>query len=202
MNRAKIGDVEISVVSSERPRHSAESTDKPLEKGQDVSDHTKIRPPTVDIIGAVVGDDASDKLQKLRKYQKEGTLVKYIHRNAYDNIFITDIATTHDVKIRNGYEFNISLKQLRIVAAKEVEIKISSAGGNKAKTQVKPKTNNGLQQPQEKPVSPVILQPSRNEVLEQASSDIRSGYGLKAIVDVSLMKPPKPKPNIASIQKM
>jgi len=150
LERVKLGGIEISVVESERVSNSVEVTEKPVEKGQDVADHVKPKPSTINIIGAVVGDDSSDKLQKLKKFQKEGKLLKYVGRNAYGNMVIEDIGTSHEIQIRNGYEFNITLKQVRIATAKEVEIKVK---GKKRKTQVKKKTNKGRQQTKKKKVS-------------------------------------------------
>ncbi len=151
MERAKIGDIDISVVSSERLDNKALVTEKPVEKGEDIADHTKKQSIVIELAGAIIGDDAGDKLNKLKKLQKEGTLIKYIHRNALSNMFIEDISSVHETKIRNGFEFNIRLKQVRIAQAKETEIKISNPSP-KANTQVKPETSNGLQQAQEKPI--------------------------------------------------
>lgn len=151
MDRAKLGDVEISVVVSEKPSNRAEITEKPVEKGQDVADHVKTRPATLDLVGAVIGDGASDKLQKLKKYQRDGILVKYVHRTSYSNMVIEEIGTTHNAKIGNGFEFNIRLKHVRIASAKEVEIAIVNPATKKpnpkTSSQVKPPSNNGLQQP-------------------------------------------------------
>lgn len=157
LERVKIGDIEISVVESERVNNSVEVTEKPVEKGQDVSDHVKQKPWTIEITGAVIGDDASDKLQKLKNYQKEGKLIKYIGRNVYGNMVIEDIGTSHEIQIRNGYEFNIKLKQVRIAKAKEVEIKVKNPAtgkqDKKTATKVKPKANKGKQQPKKKKTS-------------------------------------------------
>lgn len=193
MERAKIGDIEISVVSSESLSNRALVTEKPVEKGENVVDHTKKQPISIDLVGVIVGDDAWDKLNKLMKLQKDGTLIKYIHRNALDNMVIEEINSVHDTKTRNGFTFNIRLKQIRIATAKEVEIKITSP---KAKTQVKPKTNNGLQQPQEKPISLVRKQSTTDEIISQSLEDIRTGNSMNAILDLYLMKPPKSNSNI------
>lgn len=154
LEKAKIGNIEIDVVESERVNNRVEVTEKPVEKGQDVSDHVKPKPVTIDLIGAVVGDDASDKLQKLKKYQKDGELLEYIGRNAYNNMVIEDIGTAHEVQIRNGYEFNIKLKHVRIATAKEVEIKVNNPvtkePDKKTAIKVKPTTNKGKQQPKPK----------------------------------------------------
>lgn len=157
MDRARIGDIEISVVSTERLNNKVLVTEKPVESGQDIADHIKKLPHTIELVGVVVGDDAGDKLNKLKKLQREGTLVKYTHRNALDNIVIEDISSVHESKIRNGYSFNMRLKHVRIAVAKEMEISIQVPGTSKdkAQTQVKTTTNNGLQQPKEKQSIPV-----------------------------------------------
>lgn len=187
MERAKIGDIEISVISTERLNNKALVTERPVEKGQDVVDHTKKLPHTIELTGVVVGDDAGDKLQKLKKLQEEGTLIKYIHRNALDNMVIEDISSVHEAKIRNGFSFNIRLKHVRIATAKEIEIKINVPA--KAESQVKPTTNKGLQTPREKPVSPVVRTGTTDEVVAQSLTDISQVNSLQAIKDLALMKP-------------
>lgn len=190
MERAKIGDIEISVVSSENLSNRALVTEKPVEKGENVVDHTKKQPISIDLVGVIVGDDAWDKLSKLMKLQKDGTLIKYIHRNALDNMVIEEINSVHGTKIKNGFTFNIRLKQIRIATAKEVEIKVASP---KAKTQVKQKTNNGLQQPQEKQVSMATKQLTRQE----AHNDFVDNYlqpggtmkAMRSMIDSYMMKP-------------
>lgn len=157
MSRAKLGDVELNIVSSERLRHSAETSDKPVESGQDIVDHTKTNAPMIDIIGAIMGEGAAQKLNQLKKYQREGTLVKYIYRNEYLEMFILDIGTRHEVQIRDGYEFNITLKQIKVATAKSIELNVvdpvTKTASKKTQASVKPTTNKGTQQPQVKPVT-------------------------------------------------
>lgn len=171
MRRAKLGEVEFSVIESENPKDSVTITDKPVEIGQDVSDHVKQNPSTISIPGQMVGDDASDKLKMLQKYQKEGTLLKYIGRNMYDNMAIEDIDRVHPVANRFGFGFTIKLKHIRIATAKTVEIKVTNPktkkSSKKTSTKVKPTTNNGKQQPAAKkpmpetyPNSPVLTKKS------------------------------------------
>ena len=60
MQGALLGDIELSVVTSDDPTSDVEVTEKPVERGQDVSDHVKKKPETLAISGVVVGDDASN----------------------------------------------------------------------------------------------------------------------------------------------
>ena len=146
MRRVKLGDIEFDVIESENPKDSVIVTDKPVESGQDVSDHIKQSPSIINIRGQMT-EDAADKLQVLKKYQKEGTLLKYVGRNVYSNMVIEEIDREHGIRNRLGFQFNIKLKQVRIATAKEVEINMASA---KDATKVKPVTNKGKQQPKQK----------------------------------------------------
>ena len=146
MRRVKLGDIEFDVIESENPKDSVTVTDKPVESGQDVSDHIKQSPSIINIRGQMT-EDAADKLQVLKKYQKEGTLLKYVGRNVYSNMVIEEIDREHGTRNRLGFQFNIKLKQVRIATAKEVEINMASP---KNATKVKPVTNKGKQQPKQK----------------------------------------------------
>lgn len=146
MRRVKLGDVEFDVIESENPKDSVTVTDKPVESGQDVSDHIKQNPSIINLRGQMT-EDAANKLQVLKKYQKEGTLLKYVGRNVYPNMVIEEIDREHGTRNRQGFQFNIKLKQVRIATAKEVEINMASP---KDATKVKPVANKGKQQPKQK----------------------------------------------------
>lgn len=122
MNRAMLGEVEFSVVFSDDPKRENEITDKSVERGADVSDHVKPIPDTLNISGVVVGDDAGTKLAKLLEYRNNGTLLTYIHRVWYDNMVINTFNSRHSVDVANGFEFDITLKHVRIATPKEVAI--------------------------------------------------------------------------------
>lgn len=154
--RVKLGDIEFSVVEEEKPRDMVTITDHQVEKGQDVSDHVKQESSIIDIVGVIVGDDATATLSKLQRHQKEGTLSTYIGRNVYNNMAILTMDRNHGKDIANGFAYNIALKQVRISTAKEVELTvvnpITKKASPKTATQVKKKTNNGKQQPRQKAI--------------------------------------------------
>ena len=176
MRRVKLGEVEFSVIESENPQDSVTITDKPVESGQDVSDHVKQNPSIISISGQMIGDDASDKLKVLKKYQKEGMLLKYVGRNIYDNMAIEHISRVHPVANRIGFGFTIKLKQVRIATAREVDIKIVSPvtkkSNKKSTTKVKSATNNGKQQPKEKVMRPMPKTYPNSPVLAKKSDFI------------------------------
>jgi len=148
VRRVKLGDVEFDVIESENPKDSATVTDKPVESGQDISDHVKQNSSIINIRGQMT-EDAADKLQILKRYQKDGKLLKYVGRNIYSNMVIEEIDREHGADNRNGFQFNIKLKQVRVATAKEVEIKVANPS---TKKKVKKTTNKGKQQPKTKKV--------------------------------------------------
>ena len=145
MRRVKLGDIEFDVIESENPNDSVEVTDKPVESGQDVSDHVKQNPSMLSIKGRMT-EDAAHKLQRLRQYQRDGALLTYIGRNIYSNMVIVDLDREHGASNRLGFDFNITLKEVRIAVPKEVAIQVADY----AAIQTKPVTNKGVQQPQDK----------------------------------------------------
>lgn len=154
----KLGDVDLEAVVSEEPTLSGETTDKPVEKGSDVSDHFKSNPTTISLSGSVVGEDAAKKLSTLKKYHREATLLRYVGRSIFDNMIILSIPTKHNVNNINGFDFDITLKQITISEPETFEVKISNPVTKKVDkkitTKVKRTTNKGRQQPKKKKVSP------------------------------------------------
>lgn len=122
MSRALLGDIEISVVRSDNPNHRVAITDKPVERGQDISDHVRPMPATIKISGIIVGPDAEQKFQKLKQYQREGQMLTYINRTSYTNVVIENIETIYDATVENGFKFTMSLKQVRVAEAKAIAV--------------------------------------------------------------------------------
>jgi hypothetical protein len=147
VNRALLGEVEFSVVESENPSDTAEITENPVEKGQDIADHVKIKPFSMPISGVVVGEDAAQKLQKLLGYFRTGQLLTYVGRNVVASLIIEQFDRAHDSTVANGFAFSMKLKQVKIATAKEVIIADPAVN-----TQAKPSTNKGVQQPKQKSI--------------------------------------------------
>lgn len=146
-------DVELSVVQSEEPQHSNEITDNPVETGADVSDHVRSKPSVYDIAGKVVGDNASQTLSFLRSMKNSGARLIYIGRNYLADVVMQQLATTHDVETRNGFAFEMTLKQVRI-AVKTAAVYVGPDPVQPSKPtlpQAKPVQNKGKQQLKTKP---------------------------------------------------
>ena len=149
---ARLGVVDFTVIE-ETPSFSNSVTEKAVE-GSVIVDNVKQNSTTLNIIGVVTGDDAFIKLQQLRRYSRSGELLKYTGRNAFVNVVIEALTTTHNVRVRNGFEFGITLKEVRIAKAKIVELNSNEPVSNTppaiVATQTKPVTNKGRQVPKPK----------------------------------------------------
>lgn len=218
MKRAKLGGIEFTIISSENITDSASVTDNPVESGQDVSDHVKQNPSELSLTGIMVGGDESNKFMKLKEYKEDGKLLYYIGRESHPSMIITNIQRNYDVSNKDGFGFDLSLKQVRISSAKMVQIRVSapkkagkpkpSTGKSKKKakkgtarkkvsTKVKKKTNKGKQQPRPKKVSPKVNKPKPNSTYSVVSrkdavnvSSKNKGYSkVKRVVNVYKPKP-------------
>lgn len=154
MTKAKLGDVEFNVVEEESPEHSAEITERTVERGIDIADHFRARPVVLSISGIVVGNDAAQKLSKLRQYSRSGEILRYVGRNIFANMVIQSFPTNHNVRIRNGFGFKIELKEIRIARPQVVQFVAPdpARATGKTATQVKEMENKGTQQQQEQQV--------------------------------------------------
>lgn len=161
-SKIKLGEVYLDAVVEELPSSIADITDKAVEQGQDISDHIQQKPALVRLSGYMVNDAAS-KLDILRNYQKNGDLLKYVGRNAFENMVIERLETDHGLNTANGYKYDITIKQVRISQPETFILNIKPpdkpVGNNKAAakrkmaTKVKKKTNTGRKQTKSKKTS-------------------------------------------------
>lgn len=159
LRRARLGNVEFSVVSSENITKDADVTEKPVEQGQDIADHIKPRPLTIALTGIITGSGAHGSLQQLYKYQKSGELLSYVGRSSNASMVIERLTTDHGADVAGGFRFNMVIKQVKVAVGKQMEVAINS----KVAQQVKKDTNKGKQQLQSKSVSnDIVLEVGRS----------------------------------------
>lgn len=147
--RIKLQDVILDAVVDESPSMNADVTSKPIEKGQDISDHMKQKPFTVRLSGHMV-DDAANKLAILKSYQKDATLLKYTGRNIFENLVLTSLNTKHPATNAKGFDYDITLEHVSIAKPKTFEVNVKNPDTNvqdaKTATKVKEISNAGRQQ--------------------------------------------------------
>ena len=149
--RIKLQDITMDAVVDENPSNTAEVTNKPVEKGEDISEHMKVKPYTVRLQGSIV-NDAPAKLELLRSYQKEATLLTYVGRNIFKDLVLTNLDTNHSVTNAKGFDYSITLQHVKIAKPETFEVNVKNPDTKKqdakTATKVKAKTNAGRKQVQ------------------------------------------------------
>jgi nucleoid-associated protein YgaU len=136
----KLGDVKLDIVYSEDRDRQTKTTDKPIEGGLSIADHIEKDPIKLKITGVCTSSSASASMTKLKAYQDAGKRLTYVGRYTFKDAVIESMSTTKDVDIAGGgYKFDITLKQIIIVAAQKY-----------SKSKPKPKTSAGKKQPTSK----------------------------------------------------
>lgn len=147
--RIRLQDVIMDAVVDENPTMPAEVTNKPVEIGEDISDHMKQQPFTLQLSGFMV-DDAAGKLETLRSYQRESTLLTYTGRNIFTNMVLTNLDTRHSVTNAKGFDYTITLQHVKIAKPETFELNVKNPDkgtkDGKTATKVKAKSNAGRQQ--------------------------------------------------------
>lgn len=140
------GTVEFDAVTSESVEISSRVTFFAVEDGQDVADHVSLEPESLPISGVIAGEDAFQRLTILRNFRNNKELLTFVSRNVFSNVVIETLTTRHNARTRDGFEFDMTLRRVRLSRVREVQITPVM------RTQVRPVQNQGIQQP--KPVEP------------------------------------------------
>lgn len=86
----------------------------PIETGANISDYVKPEPATLSITGEIVGDDAQNKVNQLKNWQRMGMVVSYVGRNIFGNSQITEFTIKFTNKITGGCEFTMTLREIAV----------------------------------------------------------------------------------------
>lgn len=135
-----INGVILDVITDVAVSETSETTDHALEDGEQITDHVKANPITITLKGVIL-DEAESKVLQLRKYREEGEKIAYDYMSPLQNMVITSFGRDYNAKIKDGYAFTMTLKQIRVV---KVAAFVSMPVAIKAQT--KPVTKKGRQQ--------------------------------------------------------
>ena len=115
-------EITLDVVELENPDMINDVSDHPLEDGRSVSDHVSLRPNVFPINGVVAGEEAAQKIATLRRWRNERHRLKYTGRNIFKGYVISEFRTEHDVRVRDGFRFRMTLQEVRITSPELVEL--------------------------------------------------------------------------------
>ena len=119
---AKLGDLIFSVVTEEVIKFENKTTDHPIEDGSVITDHVQTNPLIIQISGNIVGDDAAEKSELLVQYFNKKTLNTYVGRGLVGNCIVEEFSRDVDSAIANGFNFSMTLKQIKFVRKIEINI--------------------------------------------------------------------------------
>lgn len=151
ITKIKLGTVLLDCTTAEEVSKTADVTDRPVEKGEDISDHMKTKPYSVRLSGTMV-NDPEGKISTLEKMMADAELVEYIGKRKLKDMVITSFSTKQNKQVSNGYDWDISLKSIKIAKPisikKQVKNPETKAPDKKVETKVKQVTNAGRKQMQ------------------------------------------------------
>lgn len=115
-------------VTEEHLSYEVEQTTHPAEQGYDLTDGVKPQSAVLSLKGEIVGESADSRVSMFLMYMQKGSLLPYSGRNHLKDLQISsfDITATHD--IWGGYEFAMTLRQVKIAKSAFTMSAIPSSG--------------------------------------------------------------------------
>lgn len=104
-------------VESEDVTRSIESTSHPTEQGLDITASIRNQPIEISLTGRIVNNEqysAATTKSKIQELMKAGSLITYVGRTTASNMQIQSFDSTHNNKTWGGFEYSMTLKQVRI----------------------------------------------------------------------------------------
>ncbi|WP_313893853.1 LysM domain-containing protein [Psychrobacillus sp.] len=168
---AKINGIQIHV-EKESLQNDVELPSHPVEKGINLTDHVERKPVVLSISGKLIRPDNTSLetlLGRLSTIETKGTVVNYEGRRIYHNLMIAAFSYDADSKIMNGFNFSMTLKEVRFAAPSYVSLP------KKTKTAVAGVSSVGRKQTVNKKQSPIYHVTKKGDTY----SGIAQKYGAK-----------------------
>ncbi len=137
---AKLNGIDLHV-ERETLHNNVNVPQHPVEKGVKLSDHVERLPQSLSLTGKILrnsGSQVNSVISDIMKLEKEGATVTYSGRKVYHNMVVVNFSYDADANIANGFNFNLTLQEIRI-AGQSYKTGAKSA---------KPESKSGLKQTQ------------------------------------------------------
>lgn len=118
---AMLGDIPIHVITESRA-YNNKIAEHPVERGADVADHVEQEGVYFDLSGQYTGPDAAQVEARLRQLRNNPEPVTYVGRGMMINAVIENLNTRGNSSIANGFEFTMTIKQVRIARPSTVSL--------------------------------------------------------------------------------
>ncbi len=133
----KIGSVEVTITDESISKIN-EVTYRQVEDGS-ISDNVKSEPDSIHLTG-VITSRSWEKYNRLSDYHKNGSVISYHGKNNYTDVVIESFDVDFNAGLKDGFEFEMTLKQIRIARTRLVAEHVDE----EIQSQVKENTNAGL----------------------------------------------------------
>lgn len=147
VTKINLGGILLDCTTAEEITLNADVTERPVEQGEDISDHMKTKPYEVKLAGSMHKDDADSKISRIEALQKDAELVEYIGKRRLKDMVVTSFSTRQNKHNLRGYDWTISLQSVKIAKPKSAKQKTKNPETKKADpkvdTKVKEITNAG-----------------------------------------------------------
>ena len=137
---AKLNGINLHV-EKETLQNNVNVPQHPVEKGIRLSDHVERLPQSLFLTGKILrksGSQVNSVISDIMKLEKNGTPITYSGRKVYHNMAVTNFSYDADANIANGFNFTLTLQEIRIAG------KSYKTGAKSAKSESK----SGLKQTQ------------------------------------------------------
>ena len=114
-------EAETGTITKESLSTSNKITDNPIEDGSNINDHVFNNPDQFSITGTAIGN-AGEIKSKLDAMKEKGDIITYSGRIRIDNLVIQNWSPAYDSKNKNGFEFTVSFKKIKISTSEYVEM--------------------------------------------------------------------------------
>ena len=166
----RIGNISIDSLKNETVNLSNEISSKAVEAGADITDNLKHNPIVISATCAMAGIDALDSYKALKELALDDVVVTYYGslEPFMGNMAIESISNKRDYTYGNGFEFDITLKQILIAQIQTIQslATVDKATSTKVETKVK---NTGRKQPQVQKVNTASI---KLNLLQERYGDI------------------------------
>lgn len=138
---AKLGSYTIGVINEDSD-FAVEATSHPVEKGVNITDHVKRELETFSMTGKVTGVNAAKAEAYFKNQMYGGKPVVYVGRSRLRNVLILNFKKSQHGKIANGFEFSVTLQEVRVAKSSVVRKATQSKGTQQKKPASKPASKN------------------------------------------------------------
>lgn len=111
---AMLFDVELDVITEESPQYKNEVTEHAVEDGDEIADHVRRRPRTIQLTAIVAGSDWETRYERLCELADEREVGEYVGVTVWENVVIEGLIPSHTSKAVNGVQISITLRQVQV----------------------------------------------------------------------------------------